>query len=83
MIVAELLSICVELRNAGTTILVTGERAKHLLTIADDVLLLRLGRIVWSGKSADLTESRLDTAYLGEGSSTTGDVISHDGVREV
>ena len=66
LIADEIMQIFAELREQGVTLLVVEERAKALLDIADDVALLELGRLVWSGVRADLDPVQLAAIYLGQ-----------------
>jgi energy-coupling factor transporter ATP-binding protein EcfA2 len=65
MVVAELIEIFTELRAQGTTLLLAEERAKGVLDVADQVILLELGRILWTGPRRDLQEDQLAAIYLG------------------
>jgi ABC-type branched-subunit amino acid transport system ATPase component/branched-subunit amino acid ABC-type transport system permease component len=53
------------LRREGTSVLLVEEKVRHVLDIADDVFLLELGRIKWSGARSELDEDVLMEAYLG------------------
>ena len=55
-----------ELRDHGVALLLVEERPRDLLTIADDVVVLELGRIVWRGSASELDESRVTDIYLGQ-----------------
>ena len=66
LIVEEILQVFTELRDQGVTLLVVEERAKALLDIADDVALLELGRLLWSGPRSELDDERLAAVYLGQ-----------------
>jgi ABC-type branched-subunit amino acid transport system ATPase component/branched-subunit amino acid ABC-type transport system permease component len=65
MVVAELIELFTELRAQGTTLLLAEERAKGVLDVADQVILLELGRILWTGPRSDLQEDQLAAIYLG------------------
>jgi ABC-type branched-subunit amino acid transport system ATPase component/branched-subunit amino acid ABC-type transport system permease component len=65
LIVAQLIELFTELRSRGTTLLLAEERAKGVLDIADQVVLLELGRILWAGPRPDLQEEQLTAIYLG------------------
>jgi energy-coupling factor transporter ATP-binding protein EcfA2 len=47
--VASIIELFTELRSQGTTLLLAEERAKGILDVADHVILMELGRILWSG----------------------------------
>ncbi len=55
-----------DLRDQGVTLLIVEERAKAVLDIADDVALLELGKLVWSGPRTKLDPDRLAAIYLGQ-----------------
>jgi ABC-type branched-subunit amino acid transport system ATPase component/branched-subunit amino acid ABC-type transport system permease component len=65
LIIAELIDLFAELRSRGTTLLLAEERARGILDIADQVILLELGRILWTGPRSDLQEDQLAAIYLG------------------
>ena len=54
-----------DLRDRGVTILLVEEKAETARRLADDIAVLSLGRVVWSGPRESLDESVLTTAYLG------------------
>jgi ABC-type branched-subunit amino acid transport system ATPase component/branched-subunit amino acid ABC-type transport system permease component len=68
MIVEQVMQLFAELRRAGTSILIVEEKASHVLTIADEVMFLELGRIAWSGPAADVDFDRVAESYLQVGS---------------
>jgi energy-coupling factor transporter ATP-binding protein EcfA2 len=63
--VANIIELFTELRSQGTTLLLAEERAKGILDVADHVILMELGRILWAGPRADLKEDQLAAIYLG------------------
>jgi ABC-type branched-subunit amino acid transport system ATPase component/branched-subunit amino acid ABC-type transport system permease component len=65
LVVAQLIEMFAELRSRGTTLLLAEERAKGVLDVADQVILLELGRILWAGPQRDLPEDQLAAIYLG------------------
>jgi ABC-type branched-subunit amino acid transport system ATPase component/branched-subunit amino acid ABC-type transport system permease component len=65
LIVAKLIELFTELRSRGTTVLLAEERAKGVLDVADQVILLELGRILWAGPRKDLQQDQLAAIYLG------------------
>jgi ABC-type branched-subunit amino acid transport system ATPase component len=65
LVVADLIGLFIELRSQGTTLLLAEERAKGILDVADQVVLLELGRILWSGPRFELEEDQLAAIYLG------------------
>jgi ABC-type branched-subunit amino acid transport system ATPase component/branched-subunit amino acid ABC-type transport system permease component len=67
-IAAEILEMFTELRDRGVTLLIVEERAKSVLEIADSVILLELGRVMWAGARHDLDHERLAAVYLGQAS---------------
>jgi ABC-type branched-subunit amino acid transport system ATPase component len=64
LVVEEVLRLLTELRDAGSTILLSEEKASRVLGIADDVAFLTLGRVVWSGPATEVDLDRLTDAYL-------------------
>lgn len=66
LIVEEIMQLFAELRDQGVTLLVVEERAKAVLDIADDVALLELGRVVWTGPRTALDPEQLTAIYLGQ-----------------
>lgn len=64
LIVEQVMHLFVELRDAGTSILIVEEKASHVLTVADDVMFLELGRIAWSGPATDVDFDRVAASYL-------------------
>lgn len=67
LVVAQLLDLFCELRNLGTTILLVEEKVRDVLTVADRVAFIEIGRVIWQGDRADLDDERLVGAYLGTG----------------
>jgi ABC-type branched-subunit amino acid transport system ATPase component len=65
-IAAGIIDMLQELKSQGITVLVVEERAKSVLEIADNVVLLELGRVVWQGRRQDLDQERLTSIYLGQ-----------------
>jgi ABC-type branched-subunit amino acid transport system ATPase component/branched-subunit amino acid ABC-type transport system permease component len=65
LIVADIMSIFRDLREQGVTLLLVEERARAVLDIADEVALLELGRIVWSGARSSLDDEHLAAIFLG------------------
>lgn len=54
-----------ELRTMGTAIILVEEQAGHALAMADRVILMDLGRIVWSGPASEVDVERLHALYMG------------------
>jgi ABC-type branched-subunit amino acid transport system ATPase component len=63
---AGIINMLQELKGQGITVLVVEERARSVLEIADNVVLLELGRVVWQGRRQDLDHERLTSIYLGQ-----------------
>ena len=55
----------IELRDAGTAVLLVEEHAQNALKVADTLAFMELGKIVWSGPRAEADMELLATAYLG------------------
>jgi ABC-type branched-subunit amino acid transport system ATPase component len=64
-VVEQILRIFTELRDAGTTLLLVGESPHGLVDVAEQVVLLHVGRIAWSGRAAELDQATLEAAYFG------------------
>ncbi len=65
--VNEIFDIIKEVSAGGTTVLLVEQNAKKALSIADRAYVLETGRIVLSGKAADLLNNdSIKKAYLGE-----------------
>lgn len=65
--VNEIFDIIREVSAGGTTVLLVEQNAKKALSIADRAYVLETGRIVLSGKAADLLNNdSIKKAYLGE-----------------
>ena len=62
----ELLGLFCELRDAGSTVLLVGERPQGIVDVANQVSLLRMGRITWTGPTGDLDQATLEAAYFGD-----------------
>jgi ABC-type branched-subunit amino acid transport system ATPase component len=54
-----------ELRSAGTAVLLVEEKANEILDLADVVVFMELGRVVWEGPRKDFDLSLLVETYLG------------------
>jgi ABC-type branched-subunit amino acid transport system ATPase component/branched-subunit amino acid ABC-type transport system permease component len=61
----EVIAALAEIRELGSTILLVEEKAREVMDLADIVVLMELGQVVWSGPRADADEERLAAAYLG------------------
>jgi ABC-type branched-subunit amino acid transport system ATPase component len=65
LIIAQLMELFTELREAGTAILLVEEKVRDVLSVADRVAFIELGHIVWSGDRSDLDDDQLTNIYLG------------------
>jgi len=65
LIVDEVLGVLQELRALGVCLLLVEEKAERVIDMADQVAVLELGRVVWSGPSANLDREVLADSYLG------------------
>lgn len=54
-----------ELRDLGCALVLVEEQAAGALALADDVVLVELGRVAWSGPAAEVDRHRLTASYLG------------------
>jgi branched-chain amino acid transport system ATP-binding protein len=67
-IVTQLASALKEIRRGGVTILISEQGVKVPREVADEVMLIRLGRVVSSGPPSDmLAETTLRAAFFGGG----------------
>jgi ABC-type branched-subunit amino acid transport system ATPase component/branched-subunit amino acid ABC-type transport system permease component len=60
-----------QLRNEGVTVLLVEEKAAEVLSLADTVAFMTLGRITWSGPRSEVDTEALTSAYLGMGATTS------------
>ena len=66
IIVQEIFSIILKLKEAGLTILIVEQNAYQTLKVADYGYILELGKVSMEGKASDLIEDEtLVEAYLG------------------
>ncbi|WP_332778282.1 ABC transporter ATP-binding protein [Polaromonas sp.] len=66
LIVQEIFRLIQKLRDQGITILVVEQNARAALSIADQGYVMELGRIVMSGRGAELLkDDKIRQAYLG------------------
>jgi branched-subunit amino acid ABC-type transport system permease component/ABC-type branched-subunit amino acid transport system ATPase component len=66
------LSALEDLRSAGTALVLVEERAREALRLADEVVVVELGRVAWSGPAADVDLDALTSAYFGSGAAAPG-----------
>ena len=75
----EVLGLFSELRDAGSTVLLVGERPQGIVDIADQVSLLHVGRITWTGPADELDQATLEASYFGRRQLGLGEVrLAHD-----
>ncbi|MDT4904826.1 MAG: hypothetical protein QOH52_2842 [Pseudonocardiales bacterium] len=65
LIVQELFALFAELRDAGCALLIVEEKSTEALGIADEVVIMEAGRIVWAGPARAVDERTVASAYLG------------------
>ncbi len=70
-VVEEMLTLFAQLREDGTTLLLAEEWARSVLDLADQVILLELGRVVWSGPRSGLQDEQLAAIFLGSATEVT------------
>ncbi|HEX4432699.1 MAG TPA: ATP-binding cassette domain-containing protein [Frankiaceae bacterium] len=63
LVVERVLELLLELKSLGTTIFVAEEKPGRLREMADQVVLLSLGRITWQGFAGHLTQHQMRAAY--------------------
>ena len=54
-----------DLKAAGTSLVLVEERAREALRLADEVVVVDLGRVAWSGPASQVDLDDLTSAYLG------------------
>ena len=84
LIIAQIIELFTELRSQGTTLLLAEERARGVLDVADQVILLELGRILWAGPRRNLQEDQLAAIYLGSAQhavAATAELAGANGAR--
>jgi ABC-type branched-subunit amino acid transport system ATPase component len=54
-----------ELRDLGCAVLLVEEHAQNALKVADTMVFMELGNVVWSGPRAEASMEMLASAYLG------------------
>lgn len=73
LVIREIMQTVRRLKEEGHTIILVEQNARAALKIADRALILERGRLVLSGKPAELVKSEaLYTAYFGEQANQTG-----------
>jgi len=66
LVVREIMSILVQLKKTGVTIILVEQNTKSALKVADNVLVMERGSITHKGNSVEIvTESCIQEAYLG------------------
>jgi ABC-type branched-subunit amino acid transport system ATPase component/branched-subunit amino acid ABC-type transport system permease component len=65
LVIDELMHVFTELRDRGVTLLLVEEKVRDVLDIADQIVFLELGNVIWSGPRAEVDDDRLRAAYLG------------------
>ena len=66
MLVEQIFKIVCELKRSGLTVLLVEQNARAALAIADRAYVLETGRIIASGRAADISvDPRVQAAYLG------------------
>jgi ABC-type branched-subunit amino acid transport system ATPase component len=76
LIIEQLLTVFNELRDQDVTLLLVEERARAVLDVADEVVLLELGRVVWSGPRGGLDQAKLAAIYLGRSNVESAEVTA-------
>ena len=71
LIVREIFSIIVGLRQSGVSILLVEQNARAALHVSDDAYVLETGEVVLAGPSAELAANpKVAATYLGQGAGT-------------
>jgi branched-chain amino acid transport system ATP-binding protein len=63
MLVGVVMSLIRELRDSGNAVLIAEEKPKTVLEVADQVIFINIGRVVWQGNATDLTDDIIHRAY--------------------
>ncbi|HSA48786.1 MAG TPA: ATP-binding cassette domain-containing protein, partial [Yinghuangia sp.] len=79
LVVAEIFRLVIELRDRGVALLLVEEKAAEVLTVADTVAFMSVGRVSWTGPREDVDEHRLTSAYLGLGAEDGTEVSARFG----
>lgn len=67
LIVKEIMSIMVQLKESGVTIVLVEQNTKAALKVADHVLVMERGRISHTGSSSEIiADVTIKEAYLGK-----------------
>ena len=61
----EVIRALAEIRDLGSSILLVEEKAREVMGLADFVVFMELGQVVWAGPRDQADEERLAAAYLG------------------
>ncbi|MFG1613186.1 ATP-binding cassette domain-containing protein [Nonomuraea wenchangensis] len=65
LVTAEIMAAFQRLQQEGTTVVLVEEKARDVLTVADQVGALQTGHLRWVSERADVDEQRVAAAYLG------------------
>ncbi|MDA8047005.1 MAG: ATP-binding cassette domain-containing protein [Actinomycetota bacterium] len=65
MAAKQVMDAIVEIRDLGTSVLLAEEHTHNALQIADTIVVMELGRVLWSGPREEATLDQLGAAYLG------------------
>lgn len=65
MAVTTVLEALTELRDLGTALVLVEEQASTVLGLADRVVVMSLGDVVWSGPASEVDVDELTASYLG------------------
>jgi ABC-type branched-subunit amino acid transport system ATPase component/branched-subunit amino acid ABC-type transport system permease component len=65
LIVEQVFEVFLELRGRGVALLVIEEKVRDILPVADSLVIMQLGRVVWAGRPGDTDTERLAENYLG------------------
>ncbi len=65
LVIEQLFGLFGELRDDGVTILLAEEKARDVLNIADRVIYLHLGHVLWDVPRSEVGDALLEAAYLG------------------
>ena len=61
----QVMDAIMELRDHGTSVLLAEEHTQNALQVADSILVMELGRVLWTGPREEATRDQLGAAYLG------------------
>lgn len=65
-VVSQICTMLAELRDRGVTLLLVEEKAPAIVALVDEVAIMSLGKLVWTGRPDQLSDEILRSTYLGD-----------------